>query len=237
MATTSLRKGSRDIVPFPSRISGKGSRNIVPFPPRISGKVSKNIANNPVPIKVNKTILLVIVFFLHLVAVVVYAHHEHLVAPEREYLKTIALHPFKDKLIRSGDYGFYISVSEPSPQSNYVDLIFYIEHLLLKRPLRFPKEIIITSPRGMIEGQKPQQFILETDITGVSALRYIFSESFPANIKISTQTQDNQSISVETDITIGSPKPSLILIGSFILIMMIAIISIYFINKIVKKTL
>ena len=134
--------------------------------------------------------------------VCLYAHHESLAAPEREYLKIISLQPFKDKVIHNSGYDFYITVAEPAPQ--VVDLIFYIENPLFKRPVHSAKEILLY-PKG---SSTPQRFALETDVSGVSSLRYRYQKPFEAKLKITTAAPGRQDLSVETVIQIGSPEPS-----------------------------
>lgn len=131
-----------------------------------------------------------------------YAHHESLAAPEREYLKLISLHPFKDTVIHNNDYDFYITVVESAPQA--VDLIFYIENPLFKRPVHSSKEILLYNGSSQI----PRKFILETDISGVSSLRYYYQKPFTGIIKMSAITSDRKTLSAEAVVQIGSPGPS-----------------------------
>src|SRR3989339_1552782 len=87
----------------------------------------------------------------------VQAHHESLAAPEREYLKLVSLHPFKDKVVHNNDYDFYITVVESAPQ--FVDVFFYVENKLFKRPVYSVKEILLYPEGSLI----PQPFTLQTD--------------------------------------------------------------------------
>ncbi|MFH0889118.1 MAG: 4Fe-4S binding protein [Planctomycetota bacterium] len=170
------------------------------------------------------------------------AHHELLPAPEREYLKLISLHPFKDKLISlrcsraecpvspqgigaQGNYDFFITIVESAPDT--FDIIFYIENSLFKRAVRSSKEILLYRSDTKIT----DKFILESDISGVSSLKYFAHKPFETSIKVSAKTSDNEPISVKTDIQIGSPPPSIIFIVTFILIILIAIISVYLPQK------
>lgn len=146
------------------------------------------------------------------------AHHESLPAPERDYLKLISLHPFKDKIVSYNNYNFYITIVESAP--NVVDLIFYIENSILKRPLRSPKEILLYQK----DSGNPERFVLESDITGVSTLRYRYHKPFQARVKILSETSDNQPISVESLIQIGSPSPSIPFIIVFAFLILFAII-------------
>jgi len=136
----------------------------------------------------------------------VFAHHELLPAPEREYLKLISLHPFKDTLISKGDYHFFITVAESAPDT--YDLIFYIENWRFIRPVRSDKELLIFK-NGAAE---PERFVLGNDITGASFLRYIARQPFEALVKVAAVTAEGNPISVETNIQIGSPKASVLFI-------------------------
>lgn len=160
--------------------------------------------------------------------VCLYAHHESLAAPEREYLKIISLHPFKDKVIHNSGYDFYITVAEPAPQ--VVDLIFYIENPLFKRPVHSTKEILLY-PNG---SSTPQRFALETDVSGVSSLRYRYHKPFEAKLKITTAAPDRQSISAETTIQIGSPEPSYVFLVIFGLIIIGALFYVLLIRHTAK---
>ncbi len=130
------------------------------------------------------------------------AHHESLAAPEREYLKLISLYPFTDKVIHNNDYDFYITVSESAPQA--VDLIFYIENPLFKRPVHSVKEILLYPDASLT----PQRFILDADRAGVSSLRYYYQNPFKGVIKVVAITSEYKPISAEAVIQIGSPGPS-----------------------------
>jgi len=132
----------------------------------------------------------------------VQAHHESLAAPEREYLKLISLHPFKDTVIHHNGYDFYITAVESAPQA--VDLIFYIENPLFKRPVHSVKEILLY-PDG---ASTPQRFTLETDISGVSSLRYYYQKPFAGIIKVAAITPEHKTLSAGMVIQIGSPEPS-----------------------------
>lgn len=141
-----------------------------------------------------------------------YAHHESLAAPEREYLNFISLHPFKDKVIRDSGYDFYITMVESAPQT--VDLIFYLEHPLFKRPVHSAKEVLL----HVAGSDEPQRFILETDIAGVSSLRYRYREPFEAELRITASAPDGQILMAETKVQIGSPGPSRAFLAMFGLI-------------------
>ncbi|MFH1231821.1 MAG: hypothetical protein V1709_10035 [Planctomycetota bacterium] len=162
---------------------------------------------------------LLLVFIL---SSIIKAHHESLPAPERWYLKLISLHPFKDKLISQDGYDFFITVAESAPDT--FDIIFYIENSLFKRAVHSSKEIVLYNNETGIS----DKFILQSDIAGVSNLKYFAHKPFETRIKVSATTSDNKPISVETDIQIGSPSPSIIFIITFMLIILIAIASVYF---------
>lgn len=167
----------------------------------------------------NKIVLSLLLIFI--LSSLIEAHHESLPAPEREYLKLISLHPFKDKLISRENYDFFITVVELAPDT--FDIIFYIENSLFKRAVHSPKEILLFHNNTGI----PAKFILGSDIAGVSNLKYFAHKPFDAKIKVSAKTSDNEPISVETDIQIGSPSPSIIFIVTFMLIILVTIISVY----------
>ena len=149
------------------------------------------------------------------------AHHELLPAPEREYLKLISQHPFKDTLITQGNYNYFITVAESAPDT--YELIFYIENSLFRRAEHSPKEVLIYRN----ESETPERFILESDRTGASMLTYFSHEPFQAKIKVMSTTSDNQPLSIETNIQIGSPKPSFAFIAVFGLLIMIAIVIVH----------
>ncbi|MBI5779109.1 MAG: hypothetical protein HZA49_06595 [Planctomycetes bacterium] len=136
---------------------------------------------------------------------------------QREYLKIISLHPFKDKVIHNSGYDFYITVSEPAPQ--VIDLIFYVENPFFKRPVHSVKEILLY-PDG---SSTPQRFTLDTDIAGVSSLRYRYQEPFEAKLKIITVASDRQNLSAETTVQIGSPKPSYFFLITFVITILLAV--------------
>lgn len=167
-------------------------------------------------------LLLLIIIFSGLS---VQAHHESLAAPEREYLKLISLHPFKDTVIHNNGYDFYITVVELAPRT--VDLIFYIENPLFKRPVHSVKEILLYQEGSLAL----QRFALGTDITGVSSLRYRYQKPFEAKLKIITVAPDHQNLSAETTIQIGSPKASYLFLIVFGIILIISIIFVYIRQK------
>ena len=171
----------------------------------------------------NKIALSLLLIFI--LSSLIEAHHESLPAPERWYLKLVSLHPFKDKLISQGDYDFFITVAESAPDT--FDIIFYIENSLFKRAVHSPKEILLYRNDTKIPGR----FILETDISGVSSLKYVAHKPFETRIKVSATTADNKPISVETDIQIGSPKPSLVFIIIFGLLILVAVITVSLVRK------
>jgi hypothetical protein len=154
-----------------------------------------------------------------------YAHHESLAAPEREYLKLVSLHPFKDTVIHNSGYDFYITAVESAPQA--VDLIFYIENPLFKRPVHSVKEILLY-PDG---SSTPQRFVLATDIAGVSSLRYYYWKPFEAKLKIITVAPGHQNLSAETIIQLGSPQPSCFFLIAFGIILIISIAFAYIRRK------
>jgi hypothetical protein len=121
---------------------------------------------------------------------------------QREYLKTVSLHPFKDEVVSSGDYTFYVTAVDLAPHT--VDLTFYIENSLIKRPVRTAQEIWLSTD----DGQAPQRFVLEPDYTGVSTLRYRYDNPVRAKLTVASAGADNKPISAETSIQIGSPQPS-----------------------------
>lgn len=136
---------------------------------------------------------------------------------QREYLKIISLHPFKDEVVSSGDYTFYVTAVDLAPHT--VGLTFYIENSLLKRPVRSAQGIWLSTD----DGPAPQRFILEPDYTGVATLRYLYDNPVRAKLTIATTIADNKPISAETSIQIGSPKPSSFFLIAFGIIILLAI--------------
>lgn len=140
---------------------------------------------------------------------------------EREYLQSIASQPFKDMLVSSGGYDFFITVAEPEPDT--YDIYFYIENSITKRPVHSDKEILFYNE----DSQSPERFVLPSDIAGLSTLRYISAKPFQTKIKVSAVTAENQPISTETNTQIGSPKPSLAFIVPFGFVIIIAVLFAY----------
>ena len=138
-----------------------------------------------------------------------------------EYIKLISLHPFKNKFIKQGNHDFFFTVSETA--SNTFDIFFYIENSTLKRAIRAPKEILIYHDNSATS----ERFVLESDITGVSSLRYIIQKPFMAKVRVSAVSSENEALTVETEIQIGSPKPSLVFFVIFGLVIVIPAFIIY----------
>jgi hypothetical protein len=166
--------------------------------------------------RLRKIILSILLLFIF--SSFIKAHHESLPAPEREYLKLISLHPFKDKVISQDNHDFFITVAETAPDT--FTIFFYIENSLFKRAVHSPKEILFYNE----DAKLPDKFNLESDISGVSSMQYFAHKPFEAKIKVSAVTNDNKPISVETDIQIGSPQPSIVFIIIFGLTILIMII-------------
>ncbi len=136
---------------------------------------------------------------------------------QREYLKIISLHPFKDEVVSSGDYTFYVTAVDLD--SNTVDLTFYIENSLIKRPVRAEQGIWLSTD----DCPAPQRFILEPDYTGASTLRYRYDNPVRAKLTIAATGADNKPISAEISIHIGSPKPSYFFLIAFGITILLAV--------------
>jgi hypothetical protein len=154
----------------------------------------------------------------------VWAHHETLPAPDREYLKLISMHPFKDTLITQGNYNFFITVVESAPDT--YDLYFYIENSLFKRPVHSDKGVLIYPANS----RTPEKFFLTSDITGAASMRYIVRKPFLAKVELSTVVPGGKTISVTADIQLGSPKPSFVFLILFGLILAAFVIFIYIVR-------
>jgi hypothetical protein len=161
----------------------------------------------------------ILVFWSRTGTNVLYAHHETISLAERDYLKLISLHPFKDRVISCDEYDFYVTVVEIAP--DIVNFYVYVEHSLLKRPLRTDKEMYICPAKGV-----PERFILESDPRGVSVLRYAYHRPSLLTLKIISGTNEplvSRTLAVETTLRMGSAKPSLLFFIVIILILLFAI--------------
>ncbi|MEW6026917.1 MAG: hypothetical protein AB1599_06460 [Planctomycetota bacterium] len=127
------------------------------------------------------------------------------------------MHPFKDEVVSSGDYDFYVTMADLAP--NTVDLTIYIENSLLKRPVRSASEIWLSTD----DSPATQRFVLQPDYTGASTLRYFYDKPVRAKLKIATTIADSKPISAETSIQIGSPKPSYLFFIIFVASILFAV--------------